>query len=298
MKSRSASPQRPAPDRNRWRSSATQWGASFRSLCSGFTDLALPAACACCDELLAGSGEGLVCGRCLARVVPLTYPLCMRCGHPRLTPNVPVPRDIGATVAAPLSPCRWCARLPPWVRSVRSVCRMDVGTGSALVHALKYEGWSRVALPMAKRMSQLQFPGDVVAERTALVPVPLSKTRQRERGYNQAEQLALALGNHWKLPVWTDVVGRVRNTVSQVRLTPSDRAANVAQAFAAASSAEGRLSGAHIVLVDDVVTTAATLNATAQTLMDRGARIVSYVTFGRAPEDGDRSVPDLDLDQD
>ncbi|MEP6832114.1 MAG: phosphoribosyltransferase family protein [Gemmatimonas sp.] len=175
---------------------------------------------------------------------------------------------------------------------------MDLGTGSAFVHALKYEGWDRVAIPMAKRMAQLQFPADVVAERSALVPVPLSKTRERERGYNQAERLAVALGQHWKIPVWTDVVGRVRNTVSQVRLTPSDRSANVAQAFASVSSAAGRLSGAHIVLVDDVVTTAATLNATARSLMDRGVRIVSYVTFGRAPDDGDRSVPDLDFDQD
>ncbi|MEO7360709.1 MAG: phosphoribosyltransferase family protein, partial [Gemmatimonadaceae bacterium] len=218
--------------------------------------------------------------------------------HPRLSPNVPVPRDIGATVAAPLSPCRWCARLPPWVRAVRSVCRMDHGTGSALVHALKYEGWSLVALPMARRMARLHFPSDVASERTALVPVPLSRTRQRERGYNQAERLATALGAMWKLPVWTDVVDRVRNTTSQVRLTPSDRAANVAQAFASASTAASRLSGAHIMLVDDVVTTAATLNATAQSLIERGVRIVSYVTFGRAPEDGDRSVPDLDLDQD
>ena len=271
---------------------------SFQSVCRGLTDLVLPPACACWDELLSGLGEELVCGRCLSRIVPLTYPLCMRCGHPRLTPNVPVPRDTGANVAAPLSPCRWCKRLPPWVRAVRSVCRMDQGSGSAFVHALKYEGWSRVARPMAKRMAQLQFPADVAGERTALVPVPLSKTRERERGYNQAGLLAVALAAHWKLPVLTNVVSRVRNTVSQVRLTPSDRAANVAQAFASQSSAADRLSGAHIVLVDDVVTTAATLNATARVLMDRGVRIVSYVTFGRAPDDGDRSVPDLDLDQD
>lgn len=287
-----------SPRRARAVRKADQEPFSFRSIVRGLVDLALPAACACCNELLQGSGEELVCGRCLSRIAPLTQPLCARCGHPRLSANVPVPRDIGATVAAPLSPCRWCARLPPWVRSVRSVCRMDHGTGSALVHALKYEGWSQVALPMARRMARLHFPADVVAERTALVPVPLSHTRQRERGYNQAERLATALSSIWELPVWTDVVDRVRNTTSQVRLTPSDRAANVAQAFASASSATGRLSGAHIVLVDDVVTTAATLNATAQSLIDRGVRIVSYVTFGRAPEDGDRSVPDLDLDQD
>lgn len=271
---------------------------SFRSIVQGLVDLALPAACACCGELLNGKGEELVCAACLARLTLLTDPLCERCGHPRLSPNVPVPRDLGSTVAAPFSPCRWCPRLPPWVRSVRSVCRMDHGTGSAFVHALKYEGWSHIAYPMARRMARLQFPADVMAERTAIIPVPLSRTRQRERGYNQAEQLAVALGKMWKLPVWTDVVTRVRHTTSQVRLTPSDRAANVAQAFASGSTAASRLAGAHVMLVDDVVTTAATLNATAQSLIERGVRIVSYVTFGRAPEDGDRSVPDLDLDQD
>ena len=155
-----------------------------------------------------------------------------------------------------------------------------------------------MALPMARRMARLDFPADVVSERTALVAVPLSATRQRERGYNQAEQLALALGALWDVPVWSDTVQRVRSTTSQVRLTPSDRAANVAQAFASSSVVSNRLKGAHIILVDDVVTTAATLNATAQVLIARGARIVSYATFGRAPEAGDRTVPDLDLDQD
>jgi ComF family protein len=181
---------------------------------------------------------------------------------------------------------------------VRSVCRTDAGTGSAFVHALKYEGWERVALTMAEHMARLHFPADVARERTALVPVPLAATRQRERGYNQAERLASALSPFWGIPVWGDAVHRVRSTTSQVRLTPSERAANVAQAFATGTRRPARLRGAHIVLVDDVVTTAATLNAAAVALMRGGARIISYVTFGRAPEAGDRDVPDLDFDQD
>lgn len=269
----------------------------LRTLLRGFAHLALPAACACCDEAMEADADGIVCGLCLSRIVPLTLPLCARCGHPRLSPNVPNPAEIGSIAAAPFSPCRWCPRLPPWVRAVRSACRTDAGTGSAFIHSLKYEGWSRVAVPMAQRMARLCFPDDVVRERSALVPVPLSHTRQRERGYNQAERLAAELGRLWKLPVLPNVVARIRNTTSQVRLTPSDRAANVAQAFATASSGDGRLAGAHIVLVDDVVTTASTLNAAARALMQGGARIVSYVTFGRAPETGDRSVPDLDFDQ-
>ncbi len=175
---------------------------------------------------------------------------------------------------------------------------MAEGTGTALVHALKYDGWSEVARPMAQRMARLRFPDDVVAERTALVPLPLSPTRERERGYNQAERLAAGLSTHWGIPVWQDVVVRTRNTRSQVRLTPSERTGNVAEAFAAQSSMRQRLRGAHIVLVDDVVTTAASLNAAALALCTGGARIMSYITFGRAPDPGDRADPNVDFFKD
>ena len=84
--------------------------------------------------------------------------------------------------------------------------------------------------------------------------------------------------------MWDDVLVRARRTESQTRLTPGERLRNVAGAFRAGSTAESRqrLQGAHVMLVDDVVTTAATLNACAGALVAGGARIVSYVTFGRA----------------
>lgn len=136
-------------------------------------------------------------------------------------------------------------------------------------------------------MARLDWPEDVVAERTALVPVPLAATRRRERGFNQAELVARALASHWAMPVWTHCLERGRGTVSQTQLTPEERRANVRGAFRAAPRAP-ELGGTHLVLVDDVVTTAATLNACAAALHDAGARIVSYVTFARAPAPGDR----------
>ena len=263
------------------------------------TELVLPSACALCRSPHRRDVDGIVCGLCLARIVPLTDPLCARCGQPRLSIAAPLPSGT-SSLGAPdvLPPCRWCERLPAFVRTARSVCRMDVGTGGALVHALKYAGWRDVALPLARRMARLNFPGDVERERTALVPLPLSATRFRERGYNQAERLAAALAPLWSLPVWADVVHRTRHTRSQVQLTPSERTGNVSHAFAANTVARARLRGAHIVLVDDVITTAASLNAAATALIDGGARIVSYITFGRAPDPGDRTSSDLDLDQD
>jgi predicted amidophosphoribosyltransferase len=88
--------------------------------------------------------------------------------------------------------------------------------------------------------------------------------------------------------VFCDVLVRSRSTETQTRLTPEERVRNVHGAFSAMAAGRTMLRGAHIVLVDDVVTTASTLNACAAVLHDAGVRIISYVTFGRAPAIGDR----------
>jgi ComF family protein len=164
---------------------------------------------------------------------------------------------------------------------------MPIEPASSIVHALKYEGWSVIARDLAERMSRLSWPQDVVDERSALVPVPLASARKRQRGYNQSGLIAGELAKKWQLPVLEDVVGRTRETKTQTRLTPEDRRANVAGSFCIVGGAQ-RLAGAHVIIVDDVVTTAATLNSCAKVLYEAGARIISYVTFGRAHASGDR----------
>jgi ComF family protein len=141
---------------------------------------------------------------------------------------------------------------------------------------------------MAERMARLQWPSDVVEERRALIPVPLAPKREKRRGFNQSVHLAAALSIHWRIPVWSDCLVRVRYTESQTRLTPGERLRNVSGAFSAPPAARQTLRGAHVIVIDDVVTTAATLNACAAALCAGGARIVSFVTFGRAPAIGDR----------
>jgi ComF family protein len=165
-----------------------------------------------------------------------------------------------------------------------------LGAGGRIVHALKYEGWRATADGMAERMARLAWPLDVIEERAALVPVPLSAGRLRERGFNQSELIARALASRWRIPVWSDAIGRGRDTATQTKLRPGDRLRNVAGAFDVSRTVSKRLRGTHIVLVDDVVTTAATLNACAETLIAAGARILSYVTFGRARSASDRPL--------
>jgi ComF family protein len=234
-------------------------------------DLLLPIACVSCDGPVDRAADGIVCGRCWARLARLPHPQCARCGHPTAGRR-----------------CRWCDALPPYVRAVRSACWVHAGTGAAIVHALKYDGWTAVGAGIAERLARLSWPEDVVAERSALVPVPLAPARLRERGFNQSALIARALARRWDCAAAEDVLVRTRATDSQTRLTPAQRVRNVAGAFRVPDEARRGLRGAHVVLVDDVVTTAATLVACAAALHDGGARIVSCVTFGRAPTVGDR----------
>ncbi len=241
-------------------------------------ELALPGVCALCDMPL-GRAPGPACPLCWSRLPRLPHPQCARCGHPV------------AWGAEAGDPCRWCDALPPYVRSVRSVAWIArTSVASRLVHAFKYDGWPRLADGMAAEMARLSWPRDVQRERACLVPVPMATWRQRERGYNQADVLARALAPHWGLAVVPALI-RTRTPSSQTRLTPGERLVNVTRAFTVASAGAPHVAGAHCVLVDDVVTTAATLVACAAALMDGGARIVSCVTFGRAPATGDRRSP-------
>ena len=241
---------------------------------SSLLDLLLPPVCAVCRCARAPIETDLVCGKCWSCAEELPRPRCDRCGHPY------DPRRRSAT-------CAWCALLPPYVRAVRSCFGVPGGHAGAIVHALKYQGWSAVSIGMGRRMATLRFPADVEQERAALVPVPLSHSRERERGYNQSAELARHIAPVWGIPVRQDILVRGRATTTQTRLTPGERKRNVSGAFHAAVDGNS-LRGLHLVLVDDVVTTAATLNECAAALHDGGARIISYVTFGRAPALGDR----------
>jgi ComF family protein len=156
------------------------------------------------------------------------------------------------------------------------------GTAAAMVHALKYGGWADLAEEMGARMAEVRLPRAVDAEIGGLVPVPLSPARLRERGFNQAELLALAVerGRGW--PLLAGVLVRERHTRRQARLAPRERVANVAGAFRVAAAGRALLEDTHLVLVDDVLTTAATAQDCVRALCRAGARAVSVLTFARA----------------
>jgi len=145
-----------------------------------------------------------------------------------------------------------------------------------IVHHLKYGGYRRLA----------SLTADAIVHHAprprggVLVPIPLAPRRLRERGYNQAALIARALSRTWDLPVREELLTRRREGGSQTALTPEQRLANVAGAFAAAPAGGGVVGG--VIIVDDVLTTGATLTAAAAALVAAGWSHVGAVTFARA----------------
>lgn len=217
----------------------------------------LEPACLLCDApVTRRDADALVCGLCRLRWPRVEPPWCPRCG---------------ATVDGD-DPCTLCAAWPAGLGMVRSAVWLDESARRA-VHALKYGGWRRVAEPMARAMHELEPLGGA----PMLVAVPLGSRRLRRRGYNQSDAIADALAARRALATRPSALRRARETRSQTTLTPEARAANVAGAFEASG-----VRGAHLVLVDDVFTTGATLAAAGAALAAAGAARVDAVTFARA----------------
>ncbi len=153
--------------------------------------------------------------------------------------------------------------------------------GASLARAIyraKYDGDPNLAVALgALLVETFEAPPE---PDDAIVPVPLHPRRLRERGYNQARELARPLARHLRVPVLTDVVARARDTPSQTRLDRAARRRNVADAFTV-TRPEG-LRGRRVLLVDDVVTTGATLASLRAALLAAGARSVRSVALSRA----------------
>jgi len=211
-------------------------------------DLALPASCAGCGQ----EGKAL-CRECRPAL------------DVRLAAEPGVPIGLPADLPAPLLQLEWCAPF--------------TGVTRRALHALKYDGERRLApflgAAVARRWARAGAAGD------ALVPVPASPDRVRERGYDQAALIAAEAGRQLRLPV-LHLLERTRATTAQFDLDRATRATNLVDAFRVGSG-DSRLgiAGRWLILVDDVVTTGATLAACAGALMDAGALAVSAVAVAR-----------------
>jgi ComF family protein len=218
---------------------------SIVTLGSRILDLALPATCPGCGD------EG--------------PPICERCApalDARLELPAGIPIGLSSDVPPPLLQLEWCAPFSGLIRRA--------------LHDLKYAGEKRLAVPLgaaiARRWRIAGAGGDL------FVPVPVHADRARRRGYDQAELICRAAATELGLPC-SPLLIRTRATIAQFDLDRSSRASNVAGAFRLTDSSQ--CAGRWIVLIDDVVTTGATLAACAEALLEGGAVGVSAATVAR-----------------
>jgi ComF family protein len=223
----------------------------------------LAPACAACDAPLDAPTRGAVCAGCWNRIVPIAPPVCVTCAEPLPSWRV---------ISTEQQRCPRCRRRGSVISMARSIGAYD-GALRDIVHALKYDGRRSLAAPLAARMRA--HGGEVVDGADLAVPVPLHRWRLRRRGFNQAADLAHHLG----LPC-SAALRRIRPTPSQTDLPASLRHTNVRGAFAIRRGA--RVAGRCVVLVDDVSTTGATLEACAGVLLQAGALEVRALTAARA----------------
>jgi len=230
-------------------------------------DMALPPLCAGCREPL-GHGDGL-CAACWSKLSFIAPPFCPRLGIPFVYDPGPGLLSMEAIAA------------PPAYDRARAAVRYD-DVASELVHALKYGDRLDLAPMMGRWMARAGH--ELLADADALVPVPLHWRRQWMRRQNQSAALAAAIVRDTgfaRLGVVSGALRRVRATRQQVGLSKTERAGNVQGAFRVDPQRRADIAGRRLILVDDVLTSGATVDACAKALRRAGAAHVDVLVFAR-----------------
>ncbi len=243
--------------------------ATLRTVGRRAVDAVLPPRCLACGDIVAEPGA--VCGTCWQGLDFISAPMCDCCG-------LPFAYDAGGGAV-----CGECARERPVYRRARSVLVYD-DASRALVLAFKHADRTDAAPAFSRWLARAG--GDLLADADAIVPVPLHRRRLLVRRYNQAALLALALGRLAGKPVAVDALRRTRATPSQGRLGRGQRERNVRGAFAVSDNRRDLIDGKRMLLVDDVLTTGATLSACARALLHGGAAQVDALTLARVTRTG------------
>src|SRR3954449_106519 len=229
-------------------------------------DIALPTLCVACREPVAGVG---VCAACWAKLSFIAPPYCPRLGIPFVYD--PGPGLLSMEAIAD----------PPAYARARAAVRYDE-VARTLVHALKYQDRTDLAPPMGRWMARAGR--ELLAGADMLVPVPLHWRRAWRRRYNQSGALARIIERQSGVKTRAEVLRRVRATEQQIGLSRAQRATNVEGAFQVSPDRQAEVQGRSIVLIDDVLTSGATLGACARALLRAKAAQVDVLVFARVVE--------------
>jgi len=245
-------------------------------LAGAVASVIFPAPCRICGELLENASRIPLCRACLASLAPYPGPICQRCGRPFVSTVV---TEISAE---PL--CNVCRRGLYDFDFARSSASYSPKVASAIV-LLKYEELVPLGRVFAARLLELARAHAKQCAADVVVPVPLHPARLRERGYNQAELIARPLARELGLPCRSYLLVRTRPRPDKLTLTLRERWRSVRGAFAIRQGS--RVDNLRVLLVDDVLTTGATLDACSRALRRAGASYVAALTVARAVPRGE-----------
>lgn len=227
----------------------------------GALDLVFPPRCLVCGAY----GSVDVCPACRAGFLPIEPPICERCG-------------VATEGARPL--CADCEAGPGWSFARARAAAHFSGPLRQAVLRLKYGDRRRIAAPLGKYLGEFLLAHPLSPEPPDLViPVPLHRSRLRDRGFNQSALLAREVGKALGAPVAENLLRRTRRTRPQAELHASERAGNIRDAFAALETPV--LRRARVLLIDDVLTTMHTVEQCARVLVDAGAAEVYVAGVAR-----------------
>src|SRR5471030_1401638 len=245
------------------RGAMTAWRGAWRHAARLALDIALPTLCVACREPVDGEG---VCPACWAKLSFIAQPYCPRLGIPFVYDPGPGMLSMEAIAN------------PPAYARARAAVRYD-DVARTLVHALKYQDRTDLAPAMGRWMARAGR--ELLAEADVLVPVPLHWRRGWSRRYNQSGALARVIEQQSGVKVTPEALRRVRPTQQQIGLTRSQRASNVQGAFKVAPDRASDIQGRRVVLIDDVLTTGATVDACARALLRAKAASVDVLVFAQ-----------------
>lgn len=238
-----------------------------REALDALASVVFPAPCRICEAPLVTASRVPVCQTCLDALRPITGPLCARCGRPFVS-------AVAAVSVQPL--CHLCRRNVYDFDQARSFTRYDEHATKAVV-LLKYHAVTPLAGWFAERLAELVIAQKIQAD--VVVPVPLHRARQRERGHNQAELIARPFAKRLGLPLLPALLVRHKPRPEKHRLTRKERWTSVRGAYGAREGAN--VDKLRVLLLDDVFTTGATLDACSRALRKAGAVGVIGVTVAR-----------------